>query len=73
MIGDMIRLLYLGLNYGDYHVSRQSLEKNAVFPRTVMLVYLASDSIVERLLIRDIVLAASEWFAVEKIMPGTHD
>ncbi|MEE2709658.1 MAG: hypothetical protein VYA69_08680 [Gemmatimonadota bacterium] len=39
-----------------------------MFPQTVMFVYLASDSIVQRLLIPDIVLALSEWFAVEKLV-----
>ncbi len=56
----------LGLIFDDYHFFRTSFEEHGVFPRTVMFVNQASDPIVERLLIPDMVLATAERFAVEE-------
>jgi len=56
----------LGLIFDDYHFFRCRFEDAGVFARTVMYVNLASDPIVERLLVPDMVLAVAERFAVEE-------
>ncbi|MEM9049260.1 MAG: V-type ATP synthase subunit B [Pseudomonadota bacterium] len=56
----------LGLVFDDYYVFRQSFEDAGVFARTVMFVNQASDPLVERLLVPDMVLAVAEKFAVEE-------
>jgi len=56
----------LGLIFDDYYAFRQQFEDAGVFSRTVMIVNLASDPIVERLLVPDIALAVAEKFAVEE-------
>jgi V/A-type H+-transporting ATPase subunit B len=55
----------LGLIFDDYHFFRTAFENRGVFHRTVMFVNLASDPIVERLLVPDMALAVAERFAVE--------
>jgi V/A-type H+/Na+-transporting ATPase subunit B len=54
----------LGLIFDDYHFFRSAFEDHGVFNRTVMFVNLASDPIVERLLVPDMALAVAERFAV---------
>lgn len=54
----------LGLIFDDYHFFRSAFEDHGVFHRTVMFVNLASDPIVERLLVPDMALAVAERFAV---------
>jgi V/A-type H+-transporting ATPase subunit B len=56
----------MGLIFDDYHFFRAAFEENGVFHRTVMFVNLASDPIVERMLIPDMALAVAEKFAVEQ-------
>lgn len=56
----------LGLIFDDYYAFRKTFEEAGVFPRTVMFVNLASDPIVERILIPDMALAVAEKFAVEE-------
>ncbi|MDY6942951.1 MAG: V-type ATP synthase subunit B [Pseudomonadota bacterium] len=56
----------LGLIYDDYHLFRSAFEDAGVFSRTVMFVNLASDPIVERLLVPDMALAVAERFALEE-------
>lgn len=56
----------LGLIFDDYYSFRKSFEDAGVFSRTVMFVNLASDPIVERMLIPDMALAVAEHFAVEE-------
>jgi len=56
----------LGLMFDDYHFFRMAFENAGVFSRTVMFVNLASDPIVERLLVPDMALAVAERFAVEE-------
>ena len=56
----------LGLIFDDYHFFRSSFEEHGVFPRTVMFVNQASDPLIERMLIPDMVLAVAERFAVEE-------
>lgn len=55
----------LGLIFDDFHFFRRAFEEAGVFHRTVMFVNLASDPIVERLLVPDMALAVAERFAVE--------
>ena len=56
----------MGLIFDDYHFFRKAFEDAGVFARTVMFVNLASDPIVERLLVPDMALAVAERFAVEE-------
>jgi V/A-type H+-transporting ATPase subunit B len=56
----------LGLIFDDYHFFRTQFEEHGVFHRTVMFVNLASDPVVERLLIPDMVLSVAERMAVEE-------
>jgi V/A-type H+-transporting ATPase subunit B len=56
----------LGLIFDDYHFFRSAFDDAGVFARTVMFVNLASDPIVERLLVPDMALAVAERFAVEE-------
>ncbi|MCP9927852.1 V-type ATP synthase subunit B [Cyanobium sp. CH-040] len=56
----------LGLIFDDYYAFRKTFEEAGVFHRTVMFVNLASDPIVERMLIPDMALAVAERFAVEE-------
>lgn len=56
----------LGLLFDDYYFFRQTFEDQGVFHRTAMFVNLASDPIVERLLVPDLALAVGERFAVEE-------
>jgi V/A-type H+-transporting ATPase subunit B len=56
----------LGLIFDDYHFFKTSFEEQGVFHRAVMFVNLASDPIVERLLVPDMALAVAERFAVEQ-------
>jgi V/A-type H+-transporting ATPase subunit B len=56
----------LGLIFDDYFSFRRTFEDAGVFSRTVMFVNLASDPIVERMLVPDMALAVAERFAVEE-------
>lgn len=56
----------LGLIYDDYHNFKQSFEEAGVLSRTVMYVNLASDPVVERLMVPDLCLAVAEKMAVEE-------
>ena len=56
----------LGLIFDDYHFFKSEFENAGVFSRTVMYVNLASDPVVERLMVPDMALAVAERFAVEE-------
>ncbi len=56
----------LGLIFDDYYYFLRRFEDAGVFARTVMFVNLASDPVVERLLVPDMALAVAEKFAVEE-------
>ncbi len=56
----------LGLIFDDYYFFRNHFEDAGVFARTVMYVNLASDSVVERLLVPDMALGVAERMAVEE-------
>jgi len=63
---DLIVFGGLGLIFDDYHFFRTTFEEKGNFSRTVMYVNLASDPIVERLLVPDMALKVAERFAVEE-------
>ena len=56
----------LGLIFDDYHFFKTAFEEHGVFHRTVMFVNLASDPIVERMLVPDMALAVAERFAIKE-------
>ncbi len=62
---DIVVFAGLGLIFDDFHFFRCQFEHAGVFARTVMFCNLASDPIVERLLVPDMALAVAERFAVE--------
>ncbi|MEM6682177.1 MAG: V-type ATP synthase subunit B [Pseudomonadota bacterium] len=63
---DVVVFCGMGLIFDDFHMFRQTFEDSGLFARTVMIVNLASDPIVERLLVPDMALAIAERFAVEE-------
>ena len=63
---DIVVFAGLGLIFDDFHFFRQQFEEAGVFARTVMFTNLASDPIVERLLVPDMALTVAERFAVEE-------
>jgi V/A-type H+-transporting ATPase subunit B len=56
----------LGLIFDDYYNFRQAFEDAGVMSRTVMFVNLASDPVVERLMVPDLALAVAEKLASEE-------
>ena len=63
---DIIAFGGMGLIFDDYYFFRSTFEDENIFPRTVMFVNQASDPIVERVLVPDMVLKIAERFAVEE-------
>jgi V/A-type H+-transporting ATPase subunit B len=63
---DIIVFAGLGLIFDDFHFFRTTFEEEGNFARTVMYVNLASDPIVERLVVPDMALKVAERFAVEE-------
>jgi len=63
---DIVVFAGLGLIFDDFYYFRSQFEQAGVFPRTVMYCNMASDPIVERLLVPDIALAVAERFAVDE-------
>lgn len=55
----------LGLAFDDYHYFRTAFLDHGVLHRTVMFVNLASDPIVERVMVPDMALAVAQRFAVD--------
>lgn len=62
---DIVVFAGLGLIFDDFHFFRSQFEQAGVFARTVMYCNMASDPIVERLLVPDLALAVAEHFAVQ--------
>ncbi|MGN7610489.1 V-type ATP synthase subunit B [Magnetococcales bacterium HHB-1] len=56
----------MGLIFDDYHFFKTSLEEAGVFSRTAMFINLASDPVVERLLVPNMALTVAEHFAVNE-------
>ncbi len=63
---DVVIFAGLGLIFDDYYFFRHSFEEAGILSRTVMFVNLASDPVVERLMVPDLALAVAEKFAVEE-------
>ncbi len=63
---DIVVFAGLGLIFDDFYFFRSQFEEAGVFARTVMFCNLASDPIVERLLVPDMALTVAERFAVEE-------
>src|SRR5262249_9243027 len=63
---DIIVFGGLGLIFDDYHFFRSTFEDEGIFGHAVMFVNLASDPIVERVLVPDMALKVAERFAVEE-------
>jgi len=63
---DIVVFAGLGLIFDDFYFFRSQFEEAGVFARTVMFCNLASDPIVERLLVPDMALTVAEHFAVEE-------
>jgi V/A-type H+-transporting ATPase subunit B len=63
---DIVIFVGLGLIFDDFHFFKTAFEENGVSHRTIMYVNLASDPIVERLLVPDLALAVAERFAMER-------
>jgi V/A-type H+/Na+-transporting ATPase subunit B len=63
---DIVVFAGLGLIFDDFHFFQLQFEQAGVFARTVMYCNMASDPIVERLLVPDMALAVAERFAVEE-------
>ena len=63
---DIIVFGGLGLIFDDYYQFRQTFEEAGVMSRTVMFVNLASDPVVERLMVPDLALSVAEKLAAEE-------
>lgn len=63
---DMIVFGGMGLVFDDFHYFRTAFENAGMLAKSVMFVNQASDPIVERLLVPDLVLAVAEHFALEE-------
>ena len=63
---DVIVFGGLGLIFDDYYFFRTTFEDEGIFGHAVMFVNLASDPIVERVLVPDMALKVAERFAVEE-------
>src|SRR5262252_1309373 len=63
---DIIAFGGMGLIFDDYHFFRTTFEDEGIFAHTVMFINQASDPIVERVLVPDMVLKVAERFAVEE-------
>jgi len=62
---DIIILGGMGLKFDDYEYFKQHFAKTGALEKTSMFVHLASDPVVECVLVPDMALAAAEKFAVE--------
>jgi V/A-type H+-transporting ATPase subunit B len=56
----------LGLIFDDFHMFREAFADAGVLARTVMFVNLASDPVVERIMVPDLALAVAEKLAAEE-------
>jgi len=62
---DIIILGGMGLKFDDYEFFRQYFSKTGALEKTTMFVHLASDPVVECILVPDMALAVAEEFAVK--------
>ena len=62
---DAIILGGCGLKFDDYEFFRQYFEKSGAIEKTTMFIHLASDPVVECVLVPDLALAVAEQFALQ--------
>ncbi len=62
---DIIILGGCGLKFDDYEFFRRYFEKSGAIEKTIMFIHLASDPIVECMLVPDLALAVAEQFAIK--------
>jgi V/A-type H+-transporting ATPase subunit B len=62
---DVVILGGIGLKYDEYMKFRNTFEEAGVLSRTVMFIHTASDPVLERLLVPDMVLACAEQFGIQ--------
>lgn len=62
---DIVILGGMGLKFDDYEFFRQYFTKSGAMEKTAMFVHLASDPVVECILVPDMALAVAEKFAVQ--------
>ncbi len=63
---DIVVFAGIALMFDDYLAAREAFSESGQSARTIMFVNLASDPVVERLLVPDLALAVAERFAVEQ-------
>lgn len=63
---DLVVFGGIGLIYDDYYYFRQQFDDAGMLSRTIMFTHLASDPVMEALLVPDMVLSVAERFAVEE-------
>ncbi|MFP4098591.1 MAG: V-type ATP synthase subunit B [Alphaproteobacteria bacterium] len=63
---DIVVFAGVGLIYDDYHFFCQAFKEAGVMSRTVMFSHMASDPVVEAILVPDMALAVAQQFAVEE-------
>jgi V/A-type H+-transporting ATPase subunit B len=63
---DIVIFCGLGLIFDDFHFFRAAFEEAGVMHRTAMVVNLAGEPLVERLLAQDLALAMAETFAAQE-------
>ena len=61
---DIVILGGMGLKYDDYEFFRRDFEETGAIERSIMFIHLASDPVVENLLVPDLSLAVAEHFAL---------
>jgi len=62
---DIIILGGMGLKFDDYAFFREHFARSGAMEKTIMFVHLASDPVVECLLVPDLALAVAEKFAIQ--------
>jgi V/A-type H+-transporting ATPase subunit B len=62
---DLVMLGGIGLKYDDYDFFRRDFEETGAIEKSIMFIHLASDPVVESLLVPDLTLAVAEQFALQ--------
>ncbi len=62
---DIVILGGMGLKYDDYEFFRQNFEETGAIEKSIIFTHLASDPVVECLLVPDLALAVAEQFALQ--------
>jgi V/A-type H+-transporting ATPase subunit B len=62
---DLVMLGGIGLKYDDYDFFRRNFEETGAIEKSIMFIHLASDPVVESMLVPDLTLAVAEKFALQ--------